>query len=275
MSRLKTQIMGILNVTPDSFYDQGQFFSSELAIAGGLKLFNEGADIIDIGGESTRPCAHPVSEKEELERVLPVIKGLKNKISIPLSIDTMKAGVAQAALKAGATLINDVSGFRDPDMIAVAAEASVKICVMHMQGVPKTMQTNPVYSKGVVEEIIQWFDEKVNTLIRAGVKEKNIIFDPGIGFGKTVEDNYKILHNLQKFRVSGFPILLGISRKSFMGKVLKKPAKDLLAPTVALGAIAMRENIDFLRVHDVEEHRSIAVVMEKYLDGAESLVYHE
>ena len=275
MSLLKTQIMGILNVTPDSFYDQGQFFNSELAIARGLKLFKDGADIIDIGGESTRPFADPVSEKEELKRVIPVIKALKSQINIPLSIDTMKPGVAQAALEAGASLINDVSGFRDPDLIAVAADSGVRICVMHMQGMPKTMQVDPVYPKGVVEEIIQWFEEKIDILLKAGIKEKNIIIDPGIGFGKTVEDNCKILHNLQKFKVSGFPVLLGLSRKSFMGKVLDKPSEDLLAPTIALDALAMRDNVDIIRVHDVEEHRSVAIMMEKFLSCAESQAYHE
>lgn len=274
MRALKTKIMGVLNVTPDSFYDQGQYFSPELAIARGIKLFEDGADILDIGGESTRPNADLVTVNEELSRVIPVIEALKQEISIPLSIDTMKAEVARAAVDAGAEWINDVSGFRDPGMVQAAADTGAKLCVMHMQGMPKTMQANPVYPNGVVEEIILWFKETVLKLEAAGIKKKNIILDPGVGFGKTVEDNYVILHNLQKFKALGFPVLLGLSRKSFMGKVLNKPPEELLPSTIAMDALAMRENIDFIRVHDVEEHRHVAVVMEKYLSCAELAMQH-
>lgn len=269
MHALKTQIMGVLNVTPDSFYDQSRHFTTEQAIARGKKLFKDGADLLDIGGESTRPDANSVSVDEELNRVIPVIKALKQEISIPISIDTMKAKVARAAIDAGAEWINDVSGFRDPDMIQTAVDTGVKLCVMHMQGVPKTMQTNPVYCNGVVEEVILWFKETVLKLESAGIKKKNIILDPGIGFGKTVEDNYVILHNLQKFKALGFPVLLGLSRKSFMGKVLNKSPEELLPSTIAMDALAMRENVDFIRVHDVEEHRNVAVVMDKFLSCAE------
>lgn len=261
--------MGVLNATPDSFYSQSRCFRNDLAIARGLELFQKGADIIDIGGESTRPYADPVSEEEELERVVPVIKALKKQLTIPLSIDTMKAKVAKAALDAGASIINDVSGLQDPEMIAMAADTGARICVMHMQGTPKTMQANPIYPKGIIKELLFWFEDKLKALQKAGIKENNIIIDPGIGFGKTVEDNYQILHNLQKFKELGFPVLLGLSRKSFMGKVLNKPPEDLLAPTIALGALAMKENIDILRVHDVEEHRSTAVIMEKFLSCSE------
>lgn len=266
--------MGVLNVTPDSFYDQGQYLSPDLAIARGIKLYEEGADILDIGGESTRPDAEPVSVEEELKRVIPVIKTLKKEIPIPISVDTMKAEVARAAVDAGAEWINDVSGFRDPDMVKAAADTGAKLCVMHMKGVPKTMQANPSYPNGVVEEIILWFKNTVLSLESAGVKKKNIIFDPGVCFGKTVEDNYVILHNLQKFKALGFPVLLGLSRKSFMGKVLNKPPEELLPATIAMDALAMRGNVDFIRVHDVEEHRQVAVVMEKYLSCAELVMQH-
>ena len=265
MKSLKTKIMGILNVTPDSFYDQGQYFSTDLAVARGIKLFEDGADLLDIGGESTRPDADAVSLNDELQRVIPVIQALKKEIPIPLSIDTMKSEVARAAIEAGAEIINDVSGFRDPLMIDVAAETGVCLSVMHMQGTPKTMQSNPVYPHGVVEDVIMWFKETVLRLEARGVKKKNIIFDPGVGFGKTVEDNYIILHNLQKFKALGFPVLLGLSRKSFMGKVLNKPPEELLAPTIAMDTLALRENVDFIRVHDVEEHRNVACVMDKFL----------
>ncbi len=274
MQNLKTQIMGVLNVTPDSFYDQGQHYSHEIAIARGIKLYNDGADILDIGGESTRPFASEVSAEEELERVLPVIEALKKQIPIPISIDTMKAEVAQAAIDAGASIVNDVSGFRDPAMVKVASDTGVRICVMHMKGKPKTMQENPAYPRGVVEEVIDWFRETLESLMQSGIKENNIIIDPGIGFGKTVEDNYRILHNLQKFKELGFPVLLGLSRKSFMGKVLDKPPEELLAPTIALDALAMRENVDFIRVHDVEEHRNVAVIMDKYLSCEEIPIQH-
>jgi dihydropteroate synthase len=274
MRALKTKIMGILNVTPDSFYDKGQFFSQDSAIERGIKLFDEGADLIDIGGESTRPGADPVSEQEELERIIPVIEALKSRVTIPISIDTMKPAVARAAIKAGASIINDVSGFRNPEMIKAAAETQARICVMHMLGEPKTMQVDPHYPNGVIEEIILWFKNKAIELGHSGIKKKNIIFDPGIGFGKTVEDNYEILHNLQKFKALGFPILIGLSRKSFIGKVVGMPPQELLAPTIALNTLAMRENVDFIRVHDVKEHRSVADVMEKFLSGQITAVQH-
>lgn len=247
--------MGILNVTPDSFFDKGQFFDHEKAIQQGLVLHSSGADIIDIGGESTRPGAEEVTEQEELQRVIPVIKALKKSIPITLSIDTVKARVAAEAVAAGAELINDVSGFTDPNMCEVAASTGAKICVMHMQGSPRTMQKNPAYPEGVTEHIMKWFENKITTLINLGVTENKIILDPGIGFGKTVDQNIEILQNISRFKSLGFPILLGLSRKSFMGKILSKPPSELLSATIAVNTWAIKDNVDILRVHDVQEHR--------------------
>jgi dihydropteroate synthase len=218
--------MGILNVTPDSFFDKGAYFSLDLAIQQGLRLFQDGADILDVGGESTRPGAPIVSEEEELRRVIPVISALKPIVPIPISIDTVKPAVALAAVGAGATLINDVSGFRNPAMREIAATTGVDVCVMHMQGTPETMQRNPHYESGVVSHILQWFEQQIEMLIEAGVKEKNIILDPGIGFGKTVAHNLDIIQNLSRFKEMGFPLLLGVSRKSLVAKRMNKSKSE-------------------------------------------------
>jgi len=252
-----TKLMGILNVTPDSFYDKGKFFNIEAAINRGLQIFQEGADIIDIGGESTRPGAEVVSISEELDRVLPVIQALKEKITIPISIDTCKPKVAEAAIHQGASLLNDVSGFRNPEMIEVAASYGVDICVMHMQGDPKTMQQNPTYDDGVVSGILAWFEEKIKTLQHLGIKENKIILDPGIGFGKTVAHNVEIIQNLGRFKTLGFRLLYGVSRKSFMSRLLNKQATELLPATLSTNTLLIREGVDIIRVHDVKEHRDI------------------
>lgn len=254
-----TQLMGILNVTPDSFYDGGRYI--ENAIERALEIEWEGADIIDIGGESSRPGASPVSEDEELQRVIPIIEHLKGKISIPISIDTRKARVASAAVEAGATLINDITGFSDPAMCEAAASTGANICVMHMQGTPQIMQKNPHYSKGVVPHVLNWFEKRLESLFKTGIHEKNIILDPGIGFGKTVSHNLEIIHNLQKFKTLGFPILLGVSRKSFMSKIVNKPAKELLPTTITMNTIAILSKVDIIRVHDVKEHRDVIDVL--------------
>jgi dihydropteroate synthase len=257
------KLMGILNVTPDSCYDQGRWFGPSLAIGRGIEIYQQGADILDIGGESTRPHANPVSEKEEIERVLPVLKALRQEIPIPLSIDTMKVKVAEAALEAGATLINDVSGFQDPNMRQLAAQTGAQICVMHMQGTPQTMQSNPVYPVGIIPFLLSWFERQINLLQQAGVKESQIILDPGIGFGKTIEHNVEIIHNLHKIKALGFPVLIGLSRKSFMGKIIQKPHySDLLPATLAINTIAIQAGVDIIRVHDISEHRDVINLMQ-------------
>lgn len=256
-----TQIMGILNVTPDSCYDGGRYLDPEIAIAHGVQLFNEGADFIDIGGESTRPGAEPVSVEEELRRVIPVIKGLSQRIPIPLSIDTMKASVARQAVEAGVRLINDVTGLSDPAMREVAVATDVDVCIMHMQGTPGTMQENPHYPEGIIPHLMNWFKLRIDELLSAGVREERIILDPGIGFGKTVAHNIKILQNLPELETLGFRLLLGTSRKNFMRSITGKDRSELLAPTIAVNTLLIMQNVDILRVHDVAEHRMAREVL--------------
>lgn len=265
MQDFSPKIMGILNTTLDSFYDKGRFHEIDRAVAQGIKMYEQGADLIDIGGESTRPDATPVPEEEEFLRVIPIIKALKKQIPIPISIDTTKPRIAKAAINEGASLINDVSGFRDPAMIEVAADHNVKICIMHMEGTPQTMQINPHYQDGVVSTILNWFRERVETLISSGVAKHNIIIDPGIGFGKTVDDNLEIIHNLQRFKDLNFPILLGLSRKSFMGKITQKSPSELLPTTIAMNTVALLAHVDIIRVHDVAEHHDVIKVLREFL----------
>lgn len=253
--------MGILNVTSDSCYDGGRYLQQEQAIGHGFKLYEDGADLLDIGGESTRPGADPVSEEEELRRVIPVIEGLRPHLPIPISIDTMKAAVAEQAVAAGASLINDVTGFADPAMRQVAANTGVYVCVVHMQGTPRTMQANPHYPEGVVVHLLNWFEERIDLLIHEGVKEENIILDPGIGFGKTVAHNIEILQNLAELQALGFPLLVGTSRKDFMRKITGRDRDELLPTTIAVNTLLMMEEVDILRVHDVLEHRMCREVL--------------
>lgn len=260
----QTQLMGILNVTPDSCFDQGRWFDHTTAIQRGIQICHEGADWLDIGGESTRPGAAPVTETEELRRVIPVIKSLKKEISIPISIDTMKAAVAEAAIEAGASLINDVSGFRNPAMREVAAHAQIPICVMHMHENPVTMQTNPLYPQGVLPFLLDWFKKQIDLLLASGVQEKNIILDPGIGFGKTVADNVEIVQNLYEIKALGFPVLIGLSRKSFLGKIVNKGYPDLLPVSLAVNTLAILAHVDIIRVHDISEHRDVIDLMVRF-----------
>lgn len=261
----KAKLMGILNVTDDSFYDQSRYSVFEEAVARGLQIAAEGADLIDIGGESTRPGAPSVPEELELERVIPVIKALCMKTAIPISIDTVKPHVAVAAIAAGASMINDVSGFRDPEMCEVAVSCQVPVCLMHMQKTPSIMQENPCYPQGVVNEVCSWFEIQIIKLIKSGIKEKNIMIDPGIGFGKTIAHNLEIIQNLHKFKAMGFPLLLGVSRKSFMSKILNKPSGQLIHETVAMNAIALLSKVDMIRVHDVKEHRGVIDLLEQFM----------
>ncbi|PIE68458.1 MAG: dihydropteroate synthase, partial [Deltaproteobacteria bacterium] len=218
-----TQVMGILNVTPDSFSDGGRY-TNEAAIKGQVRqLINDGADIIDVGGESTRPFAEPVSTSEELQRVIPAIKLIRSLYDIPISIDTTKAEVAEAALQAGASMLNDISALeKDPHMVEVAARYTVPVVIMHMQGSPEDMQLNPAYDQ-VVEEINTYFSERLAFLEQAGIGRERIIIDPGIGFGKTLEHNLVILANIKAFKPHGCPVLIGHSRKSFFEHLLGIP----------------------------------------------------
>lgn len=257
--------MGILNVTDDSFFDKSRCSSLDKAIKRAKKIIKEGADIIDIGGESSRPGSDGVSEEEEIERVIPIVKEIRklNK-AIPLSIDTIKPKVAKLSLEAGANLINDISGFRNEEMIDVAKCYNCHVCVMHMLKTPKTMQISPFYEKGVLEEVMGFFKVQIDKLLAKGLDRAKIILDPGIGFGKSVDDNLEILRNVKIFKSLGYPVLVGISRKSFMGKILNKKTKDLLPSTLGTNMLLLQENVDIIRVHDVKEHRDL-IEMKKHI----------
>jgi dihydropteroate synthase len=245
--------MGILNVTPDSFSDGGLFQTRSSAVRHAKGMVAEGADILDIGGESTRPWADPVPLDVELKRVIPVIRAIRKlkSVKVPISIDTMKPEVARQALLAGANILNDVGGFRDEGMVRVAEEFGVPVVVMHMKGTPQTMQAAPRY-KNVVDEILFYFEERLKVLTKR--KIRNIILDPGIGFGKKVKHNLEILNQLSRFRTLGYPLLIGLSRKSFLGKSLKLDVDNRLHATVAANALSIWNGADIIRVHDVKEN---------------------
>ena len=259
----KIMIMGILNVTPDSFSDGGKFYRRKDAVKKALELVEEGADIIDIGGESTRPGAERVKKKEELDRVLPVIEGLRKESDVPISIDTYKSRVAKNAIEAGADLVNDISALRfDEEMGKIAAEAGVPIVLMHMKGNPRTMQENPTY-ENIIEEIIEFLEERKRTAIKSGISEDKIIIDPGIGFGKTAAGNYEILKRLKEFKQINSPMLLGTSRKSFIGDTLNASVEERLAGTIATNVIGALRGADILRVHNVGEVKKAIKVTRK------------
>lgn len=262
----QTKIMGVLNVTPDSFFDQGKYYDQEKAYKRALEMIAEGADILDIGGESTRPGSEPVTEQEELKRVVPIITKIRAHSSVPISIDTTKPKVAQKAIECGATLLNDVSGFRNPEMVEIALSCEADLCIMHMLGTPKTMQQNPVYEKGIIPELLHWFEERTDFLIKKGIQPKRLILDPGIGFGKTVDDNLLIISNLKSFKTLGFRVLLGVSRKSFMSKITGLPPEKLLSATIGMNTIGMLAGVDIIRVHDINEHRILTHIIHRYMN---------
>lgn len=250
-------LMGIVNVTPDSFSDGGDFFDSDIAVKHCLKLYEDGATIIDIGGESTRPNAPEVSVEEEIKRVVPVISELKKqKPEIIISVDTRKAKVAAAAVKAGADIINDVSGLEySPEIAAIAAENNTGLVIMHMRGEPQNMQNqeNLVY-KDIVSEVLEFLTKAAQKALDYGVKRENIILDPGIGFSKTVEQNILLVKGIKQLRKSGYAVLVGHSRKSFIGKLLNRDnTKDRLAGTIAVSLYLASQGVEILRVHDVQE----------------------
>lgn len=249
------KVMGIINVTPDSFSDGGLYGQTTDAVEQARRLISDGADILDIGGESTRPYADPVSIDEELARVIPVITGIRSFSEIPISIDTMKAHVARKALQAGATIINDVSALRhDPLMLELVQQTEVEIIIMHMKGTPGTMQDDPVYDD-VVAEILDFFRERLNLLRSEGIDLARVTIDPGIGFGKKVEHNLSILKHLDTLSSLGQPVLLGHSRKRFLGEItdIDTPDRDLVSAVVS--ALCLNKNIDIIRVHDVASTR--------------------
>ena len=253
-------IMGILNVTPDSFSDGGSFLTAENALNQAEAMINDGADIIDIGGESTRPHACEVSESLEKERVLPVLKAIRKSFpDIPISIDTYKSSVAKEALESGADIINDISGLRfDNNMLVVAAEFDVPVVAMHIKGTPKNMQENPDYVD-LMKELLEYFEERISALSANAVNK--IIIDPGIGFGKRIQDNLKIIRNLNEFTIFKKPILIGISRKSFIGAITGEAVNNRLYGTLAADTIAVINGANILRVHDVKPHKEMLNIL--------------
>lgn len=244
----KTYIMGILNVTPDSFSDGGEFVALEKSINHAKRMEVEGADIIDLGGESTRPGSKEVPTEVELKRVIPVLKKLINEINIPISVDTSKSIVAEEVLKCGAHMINDVWGLqKDDKMASTVAKYNVPICIMHNQ-------KGTEYKKDIMEEIIDFLNTSINIALKAGIKKENIILDPGIGFGKTAEQSMEVMARLGELNDLGYPILLGTSRKSMIGKILDLPPKERIEGTIATSVMGVLQGIDILRVHDVKEN---------------------
>lgn len=263
----RTFIMGVLNITPDSFSDGGRYFESNVklddVINDAVRMENEGADFLDVGGESTRPGSEAITIEQELERVIPVISSLKKKITIPISIDTYKSEVAEEALKAGAVIVNDISGFTfDERLPEITAKRNASCILMHIKGTPKSMQENPVYND-VVNEVYDFLYNSVSRAKNSGIKQ--VITDVGIGFGKTLEHNLELIKNLSKFKSLGCPILLGASRKSFINKISPTPLEERLEGTLAVNAIGIANGANIIRVHDVLENKRAARVAEKLL----------
>ena len=260
-------IMGILNITPDSFSDGGDFFEKNIAIDRALEMVEQGADIIDIGGESTRPFSDSVSLKEEISRVIPVIEGICKESDVCISIDTTKSKVASEALEAGASVINDISAMEiDSLMVDVALKFNCPIVLMHMKGIPKNMQDNPQY-QSLISDIKEYLLARIDFVVSKGIDRNKIIIDPGIGFGKTVENNFEIINNLDQFAKMHFPILLGASRKSFIGVSLNLPEKDRLEGSIAANIIGLQKGAKIFRVHDVVETNRAMVIANKIFNS--------
>jgi dihydropteroate synthase len=265
---MMSQLMGIINVTPDSYVSHSRFCTPEAAVQRALELIEQGADSIDIGGESTRPGAAIVNEEEECRRVIPVVDLLRRKSNIPISIDTMKPLVARRAIEKGATIINDIYGFRDEKMVNVAvSNPHVKLVVMHMRGTPQTMQHAPSYPLGIVPEIVFWLKTQASRLEEGGVAKERIFLDPGIGFGKTVEHNIELMRGVYQFRQLGYPLLYGISRKSFLGALTSRDVGDRLPATLGVSSYLMLNGVSVLRVHDVAHHDDVRRVLRTIAAG--------
>ncbi|HDD65036.1 MAG TPA: dihydropteroate synthase [Firmicutes bacterium] len=258
----KPLIMGILNVTPDSFYDGGRYFNLDKAIERAKEMEKEGADIIDVGGESSRPGSEPVSEEEEIRRVLPVIKTLAKELNIPVSCDTYKSKVAEKAIEGGAKIINDISAFRfDEKLFDIVKNSGCGYVLMHMKGTPKDMQKSPYY-EDVIGEIHRFFEEKIKFIAENGMEIERVVIDPGIGFGKRVEDNLMILKNLDKFTDFNRPILIGTSRKSFIGKILDVDTEERMEGTISSNVYSFIKGARIFRVHDVKETKRALMIAE-------------
>jgi len=262
----RTWIMGILNVTPDSFSDGNLHFDRDKAVKHGLDLIKEGADILDVGGESTRPGSDRIPVEEELRRILPVISELREHSDIFLSVDTTKAEVARRALDAGTDIINDISSFQfDSDMLPLAAERGAPVILMHMKGDPKTMQENPFY-ENLLAEVKAFFQERINTAVSSGIKREKIIIDPGIGFGKKFKDNLSLIRNLFFFEDLGRPMLVGLSRKSFIGKIVDTTPQDRLEGSLSAAVLSVSQGAHLVRVHDVAATKKAVLVADAILN---------
>jgi dihydropteroate synthase len=263
----RTLVMGVLNVTPDSFSDGGLYFDKQLAIDRALQMVEEGADIIDIGGESTRPFSDPVPLEEELRRVIPVIEAIAPKVAVPISIDTYKAKVASEALQAGASIVNDISGLRfDPDLARVVSENGAGLILMHIKGTPKTMQLDPHY-EDVILEIKEFLKESIKKAESEGVHPDSIVIDPGIGFGKKLNHNLEIFRRLRELEELGKPILVGPSRKSFIGEILGVPVSERLYGTLGAVAYCALKGVHIVRVHDVKAVRQVLDIIDAIESG--------
>lgn len=260
------QVMGILNVTPDSFSDGGKFADFEPALTQVQRMITDGATIIDIGGESTRPGAEDVSEADELARVIPVLKAIKERFNILVSIDTSKAKVMSAAIAAGADIINDVRALQNEGCLAALAASNIPVCLMHMQGLPRTMQNNPSY-EDLINDIIVFFKQRIDACVNAGISRERIILDPGFGFGKTLEQNFHLLANLSKFSSLGLPILAGMSRKSMIGSLLNREVDQRLAGSISTALIAAQQGAHIIRVHDVQETADALNILKTVTDN--------
>lgn len=261
----RPQIMGVINITPDSFSDGGHFFDQQNALEHARRLIDEGADILDIGGESTRPGSAVVSVDEELRRTVPIIESIRGFSSVPISIDTSKARVMTAAAAAGADLINDVWALRQPGALEAAANSGLIVCLMHMQGNPQTMQESPEY-ENVLMEVAEFLKQRARQVCEAGIDAKKIIIDPGFGFGKTLQQNLQLLNSIDKLVELGFPVLAGISRKSMIGTILDKPVDQRLYGSIAAAVIAVLKGAKIIRVHDVAETRDAIRVADAVMD---------
>ncbi|WP_425429878.1 dihydropteroate synthase [Cognaticolwellia beringensis] len=261
------QVMGILNVTPDSFSDGGKFADLENALEQVQRMISDGATIIDIGGESTRPGAVEVSEADELARVIPVLKAIKQRFNILVSIDTSKASVMSAAIDAGADIINDVRALQNDECLTAVANSNIPVCLMHMQGLPRTMQSSPSYDN-VIEDILVFFQQRIDACVSAGIARERIILDPGFGFGKTLEQNFHLLANLSTFGQLDLPILAGLSRKSMIGNLLNRDVELRLAGSLSTAMLAAQQGANIIRVHDVQETVDVLKVLKAVTDNS-------
>ena len=260
--RKRTYVMGILNCTPDSFYTNSRKTTSGAALEAATDMIEAGVDIVDVGGESSRPGAEPVSAEEERSRVVPVIEAIRHRSNVLISVDTTKVAVARPALEVGADIVNDISGLKaDPEMASLISDSECPVIIMHMRGSPQTMQKDPYY-ENTIEEIVEELKDSIRRAVAAGISENKIIIDPGIGFGKRLIDNLRVLKNLDDFRQLGMPILIGLSRKSFLGTILENVTEDRLVGTITANSVAVCHGANILRVHDFKEGVQMAKIID-------------